>query len=133
YQGKANWDCFEQLKKEINIPIIANGDITKPGQAKHLLEGKKCDGVMLGRGAQKNPLLAQQINSLCKQEKQSKILQREICLEYLKLAKKYATPFSMCQDHIAWFCSGIPEANTIKKTIRKTSSFDKLQKVCESL
>lgn len=131
YRGKANWSCFEKLKKEISIPVIANGDIIKAGHAKALLETKQCDGIMLGRGAQKNPLLATEILNTIQQEKISEQNLKNICLEYIALAQKYSTPFSMCQDHIAWFVSGQKNASELKKTIRQTTSFEDLELFCE--
>ncbi len=55
YSGTADWEIIRQVKNAINIPVIGNGDILKPGDAKEMLGKTGCDAVMIGRGAQGNP------------------------------------------------------------------------------
>lgn len=57
YSGQADWEIIKEVKQAINIPLIGNGDITKPEDAKKMMELTGCDAVMIGRGAQGNPWL----------------------------------------------------------------------------
>jgi tRNA-dihydrouridine synthase B len=57
YNGQAEWQWIRRLKEVTTIPIIGNGDITQPEQARHMIEQTGCDGVMVGRGALGNPWL----------------------------------------------------------------------------
>lgn len=59
YQGNANWEAIRLLKKELNIPVIGNGDIKTLDDYKKY--EKYCDGIMIGRGVVGNPFLIQQI------------------------------------------------------------------------
>ena len=55
YSGRADWGIIKVVKKSINIPVIGNGDIFTPLDAKQIIEDTGCDGIMIGRGAQGNP------------------------------------------------------------------------------
>lgn len=55
YHGDAEYDTIAAVKQHINIPLIANGDITTPEKAKFVLDYTKADAVMIGRAAQGRP------------------------------------------------------------------------------
>jgi len=61
YSGKANWDYIKAVKSALTIPVIGNGDVNSPESAKALLEYTGCDAMLIGRAAQGNPWLFQQI------------------------------------------------------------------------
>jgi tRNA-dihydrouridine synthase B len=61
YRGKADWSQIRRLKQALSIPVIGNGDVTEPQHALDLLANSGCDGVMIGRGATRNPWLFRQI------------------------------------------------------------------------
>lgn len=62
YSGTADWDIIRQVKAAVDIPVIGNGDVTTPEQAKEMLRQTNADGVMVGRGALGNPWLPGQIH-----------------------------------------------------------------------
>jgi len=55
YKGHADWAAIAAVKKAVNIPVIANGDIIDASTARTALEQSGADGVMIGRGAQGAP------------------------------------------------------------------------------
>ena len=57
YSGKANWDIIKQVKENVKIPVIGNGDIKTCYDAKRMLDETKCDAIMIGRGLLGNPWL----------------------------------------------------------------------------
>lgn len=61
YQGEAEYDTIAAIKAAVSIPVIANGDITSPEKAKHVLEYTGADGVMIGRAAQGRPWIFREI------------------------------------------------------------------------
>ena len=55
YTGTADWDIISQIKKELSIPVVGNGDITSPENVKERLEESGVDYVAIGRAASGNP------------------------------------------------------------------------------
>lgn len=59
YQGKANWHAIAEVKKNVSIPVLANGDVNSTKDIADIIEITNCDGVMIGRNALKNPWIFQ--------------------------------------------------------------------------
>ena len=57
YSGKADWNIIKQVKENVKIPVIGNGDIKTCYDAKRMLDETGCDAVMIGRGLLGNPWL----------------------------------------------------------------------------
>ncbi len=66
YNGNAEYDTIAAVKQSINIPLIANGDITTPEKAKYVLDYTKADAVMIGRAAQGRPWIFREIEHYLK-------------------------------------------------------------------
>ena len=63
YKGRANWRAIARVKSAVQIPVIANGDITSAAGARTALAHSGADGVMVGRGAQGKPWLLAEISA----------------------------------------------------------------------
>ena len=66
YNGDAEYDTIAAVKQAIQIPLIANGDITTPEKAKYVLEHTNADAVMIGRAAQGRPWIFREIEHYLK-------------------------------------------------------------------
>jgi tRNA-dihydrouridine synthase B len=66
YTGEAEYETIAAVKNEINIPVIANGDITTPEKALEVLKQTSADGVMIGRAAQGRPWIFREIDHFIK-------------------------------------------------------------------
>ena len=63
YSGKVDYDIIAKVKKAVDIPVIANGDIVDEQSAAIMFEKTNCDAIMIGRGALGNPWIFRRINA----------------------------------------------------------------------
>jgi tRNA-dihydrouridine synthase B len=60
FNGEADWSHLARLKEALSIPVIGNGDVREPGDVVRMMAQTGCDGVMIGRGATRNPWIFRQ-------------------------------------------------------------------------
>ncbi|MBM6616075.1 tRNA dihydrouridine synthase DusB [Bacillus suaedaesalsae] len=114
YEGKANWDIIKEVKQSVNIPVIGNGDIQTPQDAKRMLEETGVDGVMIGRAALGNPwMIYQTVKYLETGELIDEPSVREkidVCLLHLDRLiglKGEKVAVREMRKHAAWYLKGI--------------------------
>ena len=61
FEGQAEYDTIAEVKSRLRIPVIANGDVRTPEEARRVLELTGADGIMIGRAAQGRPWLFREI------------------------------------------------------------------------
>ena len=86
YSGKADWCQIKNLKESVEIPVIGNGDIWCPTDAKRMLDETGCDGIMIGRAAMGNPDIFRRTNHYLKT---GKLLKEPDCREKINMLLKY--------------------------------------------
>jgi tRNA-dihydrouridine synthase B len=62
YSGTADWNVIKEIKRNVSIPVIGNGDIFSGEDAKRMKKETNCDSIMVGRGAMGNPFIFREIN-----------------------------------------------------------------------
>lgn len=107
YQGKANWQAVAAVKQNLSIPVLVNGDITTPDQARQALEQSGADGVMIGRGACGRPWISGWIEkALIGDETPEPKLDRETVLtHYQDLLAHYGVQqgVRVARKHFGWY------------------------------
>jgi tRNA-dihydrouridine synthase B len=122
YTGEAEYDTIAYVKTLVKIPVIANGDITTPEKAKHVLDVTGADGVMIGRAAQGRPWLFREIEHYLKTgEKMAPAPVSEIhaiLLAHLEdLYDFYGldTGVKVARKHISWYTKGLVGSAAFRK------------------
>ena len=128
YSGKADWSIIKEVKDNVNIPVIGNGDIKTPEDAKKMLDETGCDAVMIGRGLLGNPWLIKNTLLLLDNEDLIEVTPKDkidmaiLHLNYLLEFKDEKVSALEIRNHIAWYLKGIKDSNTIKNNIYKTTN-----------
>ena len=137
YSGKADWNIIKDVVNNVSIPVIGNGDVKTPEDAKRMLDETGCSAVMIGRGLLGNPWLIK--NSICYLNNEQIDIPSEIDridmalhhLNYLKEFKNDKTAALEIRNHIAWYLKGINGSNEIKNIIFKTTNINDIIKILE--
>lgn len=140
YEGKANWDVLAEVKKHINIPFIANGDVETPEDAKRILEHTKADAVMIGRAALGNPwMMYQTVKYLETGELMPEPSVREkmdVCLlhfERLKALKGEKVAVREMRKHASWYLKGIRGNGKIRNAVNLAETEQELRILLNSV
>lgn len=140
YEGKANWDVLAEVKKNINIPFIANGDVETPEDAKRILDHTKADAVMIGRAALGNPwMMYQTVKYLESGELMPEPSVREkmdVCLlhfERLKALKGEKVAVREMRKHASWYLKGIRGNGKIRNAINLAETDQELRALLNSV
>ncbi|WEK56435.1 MAG: tRNA dihydrouridine synthase DusB [Candidatus Cohnella colombiensis] len=136
YTGVANWDILRDVKQAVNIPVIGNGDVFSPEDAKRLLEHTNCDGVMIGRGALGNPwMLYRTVHFLTRGELlpdpkvSEKIRIAMLHLDRLSDLKGESVAVREMRKHLAWYLKGMPDSAKVKDSIMDLTSRSAVEKI----
>jgi nifR3 family TIM-barrel protein len=140
YEGKANWDIIREVKQSINIPLIGNGDIQTPHDAKRMLEETGCDGVMIGRAALGNPWMiyrtVQYLETGRLMDEPTVREKMDVCILHLDrliaLKDEYIAVREM-RKHAAWYLKGVRGNARVRNAINECDTRDELVGVLNSL
>ena len=123
YSGKADLNIIKMVKESVNIPVIGNGDIRTPEDAKRMLDYTHCDAVMIGRGALGNPWLiknvinyleGKEMITVTPNDKLNMIIKH---FNYLLEIKPEKTALLEMRTQASYYLKGLPKSSKIKEKI----------------
>ena len=122
YKAPVDYDAIASIKEAVDIPVIANGDITDLAKAKFVLEHTKADGVMIGRGAVGKPWIFYQI--LSSLDVVPNELKKEIIKEHLsKMIQHYGEyGVIMFRKHLHTYSKGYDGASVFRDKVNSITS-----------
>lgn len=132
YSGHSDWSMIKELKEISNIPIVGNGDIVTPEDAKMMIDETGCDYVMVGRGAMGNPFLFEQINDYLKTNSYKEYSftdKLDSFFDYLHLSTKYKIKFANIKSQAMRFTKGMNGGSKMRSKITISKDITELEKI----
>jgi tRNA-dihydrouridine synthase B len=129
YKGDAEYETIAAVKASVRIPVVANGDITTPEKARHVLAVTGADAIMIGRAAQGRPWLFREIEHflLTGQHLPAPRIDEIQALMNAHLEDHYDfygefTGVRTARKHIGWYTRGLSGANTFRHRMNTLDS-----------
>ncbi|NNP71283.1 tRNA-dihydrouridine synthase B [Acinetobacter defluvii] len=139
YLNTARYSLIKDVKRMLNIPVIANGDIDSPEKAKYVLDYTGADAVMIGRAAQGRPWIFREIDHYLKtgEHLAAPDIQevKDVLLGHLSELYQFYGEYSGCRiarKHIAWYTKGLRSSNEFRQNMYKVENTADQAKVVES-
>lgn len=139
YSGTADYAAIGKVKSAVGIPVIGNGDVLGPGDARRLREASGCDGVMIGRAGLGNPWIYANLDRALSGEAGSpyipevrerrETLLRHFDLELFHLGEHYAAV--NMRRIVFWYTGGLPGAKALRVAVCRTMEVGLIRRMLE--
>lgn len=136
YSGKVDYQIISDVKNALDIPVIANGDITDEQSAAIMLEKTNADAIMIGRGALGNPWVFSRINAYLSEcrvlPEPSTIEKMNVMLKHIQKIIEYKGEYTAMREarhHAAYYTKGMRGGAKLRAEISKYEHFEQLQEL----
>ena len=140
YSGLADWNIIKDVKDNVSIPVIGNGDVKSCYDAKKMLDLTGCDAVMIGRGVLGNPWLIKECVDYLEKGIEPREISLEERLDMILKHMKYLLDFKVekvaileLRSHAAWYLKGIKGMNEYKKEFFKATTKDDVLRIIKEI
>lgn len=140
YQGKADWKIIREVKKNVNIPVIGNGDICSGADVLKIKEETGCDSVMIGRAAKGNPWIFREIKNFIENGEitpRPDIKEiRDMMLRHARMMIEYKGEYTGIHEmrkHVAWYTQGLKDSSKLRASINQVESYGEMEELIDRL
>jgi len=132
FKSEVDYDAIAEIKKAVNIPVIANGDIDSYDKAKWVLEHTGADGVMIGRGAVGAPWIFHQLRT--GESHIDEALKHEIIMEHFDKMIEFYGEFGvpMFRKHTHTYSKGYKGASILRNDVNRISDVSQFREVLDN-
>jgi nifR3 family TIM-barrel protein len=136
FSGKADWSDIKRLKEAVSIPVVGNGDVMTPQDARRMLDETGCDAVMVGRAAMGNPSIFKEINHYLET---GRLLPPQTLADRIEMARRHsdlmaeeygeARAAKKMRKYFGWYVKGFPRAAELRRRLVTVNSLADIDSV----
>jgi nifR3 family TIM-barrel protein len=139
FSGAANWEHIARLRKELSIPVIANGDVRSAADYLSMVQTTGCRIVMIGRGAYGRPWIFKEIKDALDGGspgdvgigERIDILERHLRMEVGWKGERLGTV--EMRKHYGWYLKGLPGIKRYRRMLTSAGSLGELERILDEL
>jgi tRNA-dihydrouridine synthase B len=140
YSGNADWDIIRDVRQNVTVPVLANGDIFTGADAARILRYTGADMAMIGRGAFGNPWIFREAHAALEGEPAPglpTITERvDTALRQFELAREFKGEKIACLEarkHFAWYLKGVPRAGFFRDKISRIETMADIRRLGDTI
>jgi tRNA-dihydrouridine synthase B len=134
YRGSADWRIVGLIRSELSIPVVGNGDIWYAQSALRMFEQTRCDAVMLGRPALRNPWIFRQLDELLRGREPFRPSGADLAGHLRRLAVALAaraddpsqSPLGPLKEQLSYLCRGVPDSANFMRRLQRLPTLELL-------
>lgn len=136
FSGESDWSVIKEVKDAVSIPVIGNGDIKTPQDAKAMYDETGCDSIMIARAAQGNPWIFREVKhyletgELLARPTREEV--RDMIIRHAKMLVEFKGEYTGVREmrkHVSWYTAGIPYSSKIRRRVNSITDLDGLIKL----
>ena len=139
YSGEVDYKVIAGVKKALDIPLIASGDVFSPELAKKMFDETGCDGLLVARGSLGNPWIFKEIKEFLKNGKVIKRPSRDeiadVILEHLNAGVDFYGPVlgvKRFHKFFGWYTKGVPDIRPLREKFFRVKTKEEMCEIIQS-
>ncbi len=127
YSGHARWEIIEAVKANVRIPVIGNGDVFAPPDARALYDQTRCDAVMIGRAAASNPWVFRQMSEFFQigaYVEPAEADRYQMVRTYFRMLVEEEIPGAIgkMKQFASWFTHGVRNGSELRRQVQSAQN-----------
>lgn len=137
YSGDADWQVIRQVKDALTIPVIGNGDVKSPSDARDMFQATGCDLVMIGRGSLGNPWIFSQVVEVLNGKEPFAVTPAQRVdmllrhLDMLQILKGPRLTLGESRRYVGWYLKGLPKAGLIRQKVTRAETLSEVKNILQ--
>jgi nifR3 family TIM-barrel protein len=135
YSGSVDYEIIRQVKAAVSMPVIANGDIRTPVEARHVLALTQADAIMVGRAVLGKPWVAKELvdgldgRASLPTDIPTRFAMARLHAQKLIELRGEVIAMKEMRTHFSWYMTGLPHSHRVRNDISQMTSLDQFDKI----